>query len=199
MKGRPPTAEELRTLAEQVAGLPDRGWRHQPTEGLDLFALRAEGDELVHLFAPRERGQALVRALELARTEMPRLLAEVERLRAEIEEGRSRPAARREESTPAPPPREAPAPLAFEDAEGAGLGLSAPFRVGPRETKAAQTDPLAALAVQVARALQGDAKEVERARLIAMAHAAARGDLDAFWTARKMRTVKADGAAKRKK
>ena len=59
--------------------------------------------------------------------------------------------------------------------------------MGPKESKAAQTDPLVALSVQVARALQSDAKEIERARLIAMAFAASKGDLDSFWTARRMR------------
>ena len=86
------------------------------------------------------------------------------------------------------PPRAAEA-FAVDDA--AGLGLAAPFRVGPKEMKAAQTDPLAALSVQVARALQPDAKEVERARLIAMAFAASQGDLEAFWAARRQRKAAA--------
>ena len=79
------------------------------------------------------------------------------------------------------------------------LSLAAPFRVGPREMKAAQTDPLAALSVQVAKALQPDAKEIERARLIAMAFAASKGDLDAFWAARKMRTQPTGAKTSRKK
>jgi hypothetical protein len=196
MKGRSPSAEELQEIAEGAAALPDRGWRHQPTEGLDLFALRTEGDEIVHLYARRERGQALLKGLDLARTELPRLVAEVERLRQEVEDARARPVPR--EAASAPEPRRAPASVVpiFDDDEGTGLGLAAPFRVGPKEMKAAQTDPLVALSVQVARALQGDAKELERARLIAMAYAAARADLDAFWSARKMRTVKADGKEK---
>jgi hypothetical protein len=81
----------------------------------------------------------------------------------------------------------------------AALSLAAPFRVGPKEMKAAQTDPLAALSVQVAKALQPDAKELERARLIAMAFAASKGDLDAFWAARKMRTQSTGGKTSRKK
>jgi hypothetical protein len=83
--------------------------------------------------------------------------------------------------------------------DDAALSLAAPFRVGPKEMKAAQTDPLAALSVQVAKALQPDAKEIERARLIAMAFAASKGDLDAFWAARKMRTPPAGGKTGRKK
>jgi hypothetical protein len=65
--------------------------------------------------------------------------------------------------------------------------------------KAAQTDPLAALSVQVAKALQPDAKEIERARLIAMAFAASKGDLEAFWAARKMRTQPGAGKTAGKK
>ena len=61
------------------------------------------------------------------------------------------------------------------DDDDAALALAAPFHVGPKEMKAAQTDPLAALSVQVARALLPDAKEIERARLIAMAFAATPG------------------------
>ena len=73
--------------------------------------------------------------------------------------------------------------------------MAAPFHVGPKEMKAAASDPLAALAVQVARALLPDAREVERARLIAMAFAATRGHMDDFWAARKMRGGKKAAAA----
>src|SRR6185436_10706352 len=75
-----------------------------------------------------------------------------------------------------------------EDAAAAlGAMLSAPFRVTGPAAAAARTEPLIALAVQVAKALDPQAKELERARLIAMAFAASRGDLDAFWAARKQR------------
>ena len=62
-------------------------------------------------------------------------------------------------------------------------------RVAREAAAAARTDPLSALAVQVARALSPDAGPVERARLIAMAFAAAQGDLEAFWAARRQRKV----------
>jgi hypothetical protein len=75
------------------------------------------------------------------------------------------------------------------DEEASSL-LAAPFRVGPKVMKAAQTDPLVALAVQAARALQPDGKEIERARLIAMSFAATTGDMDAFWAARRQRSTK---------
>ena len=65
--------------------------------------------------------------------------------------------------------------------------------------KAAASDPLAALSVQVARSLLPDAREVERARLIAMAFAATRGNMDDFWAARKMRAGKKAAPAKKRK
>lgn len=189
--GRPLSDEELQAVIARAARLGDRGWRQQPDAGLGLFTLRvADADDAVHLYAPEDKGRAIVEALESARQDLPRLAEEVRRLRGEVESARSaaREAAR---SRPAEKDERAAAPHAAEafalDDE-AGLGLAAPFRVGPKEAKAAQTDPLAALSVQVARALQPDAKEIERARLIAMAFAASKGDLGAFWAARKMRT-----------
>ena len=74
--------------------------------------------------------------------------------------------------------------------------LAAPFRVSGKASKAAQTDPLIALAVQASRALQPDAKEIERARLIAMSLAATNGDMEAFWAARRQRGSKATAKKK---
>jgi hypothetical protein len=197
---RPPTDDELDAMIARAARLGDRGWRAQPGIGLGLFAQRAaDADDVVHLYAPEEKGRAIVEALEAARQDVPRLAEEVKRLREEIEaarvSAREARAARPAEKSERPASPRAPEAMAIDDE--AALGLAAPFRVGPKEAKAAQTDPLVALAVQVARALQPDAKEVERARLIAMAFAAAKGDLDAFWSARKMRTTKAPAAKKK--
>jgi hypothetical protein len=61
---------------------------------------------------------------------------------------------------------------------------------------AAKDDPLMALAVQVARGAGAEAGEVDRARLIAMAFAAARGDMETFWGARRKRTGLGDEPAK---
>jgi len=199
---RPPTDEELDAMIARTARLGDRGWRQPAAAGLGLFAQRAaDADDVVHLYAPPEKGRAIVEALEAARQDVPRLAEEVKRLRGEIEGARAAArearAARPAEKSERPEPKRAPE-AAFAIDDDAALGLAAPFRVGPKEAKAAQTDPLVALAVQVARALQPDAKEIERARLIAMAFAAAKGDLDAFWAARKMRTTKAPPAAKKK-
>jgi hypothetical protein len=200
---RPLTDDELKAILERAARLGDRGWRQQPDAGLGVFTLRAaDADDAVHLYAPQDKGRAIVETLESARQDLPRLAQEVRRLRDEAdtaraaarEAGRTRPAAKDDRA--AAPPRAAEA-FAMDDE--AALSLAAPFRVGPKEMKAAQTDPLAALSVQVAKALQPDAKELERARLIAMAFAASKGDLDAFWAARKMRTQSTGEKKPRKK
>ena len=202
--GRTLTDDELAAILERVARLGDRGWRQQPEAGLGVFTLRvADADDAVHLYAPADKGRAIVETLESARQDLPRLAEEVRRLRDEAdaarasarEAARARPAEKAERpAAAAPRPAEA---FAMDD--DAALSLAAPFRVGPKEMKAAQTDPLAALSVQVAKALQPDAKEIERARLIAMAFAASKGDLDAFWSARKMRTQPGAAKAAKKK
>jgi hypothetical protein len=200
---RPLSDDELEAILERAARLGDRGWRQQPEAGLGVFTLRAaDADDAVHLYAPKDKGRAIVETLESARQDLPRLAEEVRRLREEAdsaraaarEAGRSRPAEKGER--PPAPPRAAEA---FAVDDDSALSLAAPFRVGPKEMKAAQTDPLAALSVQVAKALQPDAKEIERARLIAMAFAASKGDLDAFWAARKMRTQPRGAKTSRKK
>lgn len=119
---------------------------------------------------------------------LPGLAAELRRLRQQVAdmEARSKRTAAREDA----PPREAPAPETLDEL---GSLLSAPFRVSARAASAAKTEPLAALAVQVARATAEGAHEREKARLIAMAFAASEGDLDGFWEARRSR--KAAGAA----
>ena len=84
--------------------------------------------------------------------------------------------------------------------DDAALSLAAPFRVGPKEMKAAQTDPLAApLRSGGERPSSPTPKNSSAPALIAMAFAASKGDLDAFWAARKMRTQPEAGKAARKK
>ncbi|PYQ42771.1 MAG: hypothetical protein DMF77_11865 [Acidobacteria bacterium] len=200
---RPLSDDELQAILARAARLGDRGWRQQAEAGLGVFILRAaDADDAVHLYAPPDKGRAIVETLESARQDLPRLAEEVRRLREEADRARaaardaarSRPAEKGE--GPAAPARAAEA---FAVDDDSALSLAAPFRVGPKEMKAAQADPLAALSVQVAKALQPDAKEIERARLIAMAFAASKGDLDAFWAARKMRTQPTGAKASRKK
>jgi hypothetical protein len=183
MAQRPPTHSELEDLAAHASAAPTGTWRKQDGGGLDHFTLRAgSGTGDLHLYAPSAAGEAVTRLLDAARADMGRLVAEVQRLRAEVEALQ----AERQKRAETPVPRR-PAAEALEIDDDAALALAAPFHVGPKEMKAAANDPLAALSVQVARALLPDAKEIERARLIAMAFAASRGNMDDFWAARKMR------------
>jgi hypothetical protein len=186
--------EQLSALEAGAVPVGGVGWRHQPGP-LDVFILRGQ-DETVHLYATQERGQAILAALESAREDIPRLVAEVRRLRAEVEDAHTR--KREEAAAPAAAAPRRPVALDISD-DDAPLGLAAPFRVGPREMQAAKDDPLVALAVQVAKAVQSDAREIERARLIAMAFAAARGDKEGFWAARAQRSTKAKAEKKAEK
>jgi hypothetical protein len=198
---RPPTSTELAALAAHAEAAPGGTWRKQEGGGLDHFTLRgAAGAGELHLYAPAEAGEAVARLLEAARADLPRLVAEVQRLRNEVEALQSERDQRAARPAVAPAPRRPAAEAQEIDDDDAALSLAAPFHVGPKEMKAAASDPLAALSVQVARALLPDAKEVERARLIAMAFAASRGQMDDFWAARKMRGgKKATTEAKKKK
>jgi hypothetical protein len=129
-------------------------------------------------------GQTLPRLLE----ELGASRKEIESLRATLE--REKEQAARDKRAPLPP-RAARTAQQEEEADAAGALLAAPFRVSAKAASAARADPLAALAVQVAKALSPDANPVERARLIAMAFAASQGDLEAFWTARRQRKTAA--------
>jgi hypothetical protein len=200
MGQRPPTSSELNELAARAAAAPGGAWRKQEGGGLDHFTMRGgSGTGELHLYVPGEAGEAITRLLDAARADMPRLVAEIQRLRAEVEALQSEQSRRAAQPAAAPAPRRPAAEAQEIDDDDAVLALAAPFHVGPKEMKAAATDPLAALSVQVARALLPDAKEVERARLIAMAFAASRGQMDDFWAARKMRGGKKTAAAAAKK
>jgi hypothetical protein len=175
---------ELDDLDALLARLPSGG----------AIPLRIEEDRTGRaLVLPDDGALAAVRAF-------PSLAAEVKRLRRALKEheDRRREQDVRERAAPEPPPPPAP-----EIPEGAlddlGSLLSAPFRVSPRAAAAAKDDPLAALAVQVARATGDGAPEKERARLIAMAFAAAEGDLDGFWEARRSRKAPGSAPARKKR
>jgi hypothetical protein len=190
MANRPPTNAELDDLAARAEAAPGGTWRKQEGGGLEHFTLRGPaGTGELHLFAPEDQGAAVGRLLEAARADLPRLVAEVRRLRDEVEALQADRARRPEKPAPADTPRRPVAEAQDIDDD---------THVGPKEMKAAATDPLAALSVQVARALLPDAKEVERARLIAMAFAATRGQMDDFWAARKMRGGKKTAPANKK-
>ena len=64
------------------------------------------------------------------------------------------------------------------------------FTLTPKLKAAAKKDPLVALAVQADKAMAPDASDLERARLVAMANAVARGDLATFWAASTERSKK---------
>lgn len=150
----------------------------------------------------QERGRALVVPDESARKALravPRLVAEVRRLRARVQDLEAEEARRsRGSRSDKAPADKGPAPeRKAQPAEDLASLLSAPFRVSSRTAAAAKDDPLAALAVQVARSLSQEAGEVERARLIAMAFAAAEGNMEAFWQARRQRSLAKLGARAR--
>jgi len=152
----------------------------KPPPEPDLSAIESDAKRLAASAAglADSVGPALARLreeLRAARTEADSLRAAVEK--ASGEKG----------SAAAPAPTRARSEAPSEEAEAAGALLAAPFRVSAKAAAAARTDPLAALAVQAARALSPEANPVERARLIAMAFAASQGDLEAFWAARRQR------------
>ena len=164
----------------------------------------AELDELASLghviglrFETERDGRGVVRPDEAAlkaHRAVPRLVEEIRRLRRELEATRDE--AERKAARPVPVPvRPAEPAPAMEEL---GSLLAAPFRVSSQATSAAKDDPLIALAVQVARGLAEDASELDRARLLAMAFAASERDMDAFWEARRRRTVGTKAATKKK-
>ena len=70
------------------------------------------------------------------------------------------------------------------------LAMIGGFTLTPKLKTAAKHDPLVALAVQVDKAMGPDASDLDRARLVAMANAVARGDLATFWSASAERSKK---------
>lgn len=174
-------ADPLDDLDTLLARLPPGG----------AIPLRIEEDRTGRsLVLPDDGALAAVRAV-------PSLAAEVKRLRRAVKEHEDRLRERESAPRPAAPPPPPPVEIPEDVLDDLGSLLSAPFRVSPRAAAAAKDDPLAALAVQVAKATGDGAAEKERARLIAMAFAAAEGDLDGFWEAKRSR--KAPGAAAKKK
>jgi hypothetical protein len=146
------------------------------------LSLRLEDDRAGRTIVKPD--DSVVEALRL----LPRLVAELKRARGQVSDLEAK-----QERQAARPAAKEPPPLSEETLDDLGSLLSAAFRVSPRAAEAAKTEPLAALAVQVAKATADGASEKEKARLIAMAFAASEGDLDGFWEARRSR--KAPGAA----
>jgi hypothetical protein len=168
---------DLGAIEKRAAALGRGQWRRARLGSSDVFVQRESGQDAAQLHASEDVGEAVMNA----GADLKALAAEVRRLQAEVEAEQARAAKATPEAKAQPP-----GPV---DEEASSL-LAAPFHVGPKAMKAAQTDPLVALAVQAARAMQPDARDVERARLIAMALAATNGDMDAFWAARRQRGAK---------
>ena len=166
---------DLEAIEQRAKALGRGQWRRARLGASEVFVMREAGQDAAQLHAPEAVGEAVMGAGD----DLKALAAQVRRLQAELEDAQARAATK---SAPAARAR----PTA-ELEEEASVLLAAPFRVSGKAVKAAQTDPLIALAVQAARALQPDAREVERARLIAMALAATTGDMEAFWAARRQR------------
>ena len=178
--------KDLEAIEKRAAALARGQWRRARLGSSDVFVQRETGQDTAQVHAAEDVGEAVM----AAGGDLKALAAEVRRLQAHVDDAETR-AAKASPATKSgsPPP---------VDEEASSL-LAAPFRVGPKAMKAAQTDPLVALAVQAARALQPDAKEIERARLTAMAFAATTGDMDAFWSARRQRSTKAAAKGAKKK
>lgn len=157
----------------------------------DLSSIEAEARRLAA--SARELADALAQKLPRVRDDLRASRSEADSLRAALEKEKSS-----QEKARASTGSPARARSAAEDqqAEDAGALLAAPFRVSARAAAAARTEPLSALAVQVAKALSPDASPVERARLIAMAFAATQGDLESFWAARRQRKAAVKTIAK---
>ena len=167
---------DLDAIEKRAAALGRGQWRRARLGASDVFVQREAGQDSAQLHAAEDVGEAVMNA----GADLKALAAEVRRLQSVVDEAQAR-AAKAPATKTGPPP-----PL---DEEASAL-LAAPFHVSAKANKAAQTEPLVALAVQASKALQPDAKEVERARLIAMSLAATNGDMDAFWAARRQRGSK---------
>ena len=154
----------------------------RPSPEKDLPAIEAEAKRVA--VSAKDLADSLAQALPRLREDLRAVRAEAETLRAALDKEKE---SREKTARQAPPARSSRNEAADEQAEAAGALLAAPFRVSAKAAAAARADPLAALAVQVAKALSLDATPVDRARLIAMAFAASQGDLQAFWAARRQR------------
>ena len=164
----------------------------RPSPENDLHSIEAEAKRVAS--SAKGLADSLGQALPRLREDLRAVRAEAETLRAALDKEKE---SREKTARQAPPARASRNEAPDEDAEAAGALLAAPFRVSAKAAAAARADPLAALAVQVAKALSPDASPVDRARLIAMAFAASQGDLETFWAARRQRKVAAKAIKQR--
>jgi hypothetical protein len=167
-------------------------WQREEAS-LEQWTLRA-GDRTLRFTADRATGNAITRALAA----VPELVAklqrkndamsdEIEELHEALQEAKRRPATVPAKSA-APPAKKANPELS--SLEHVPLAMIGGFTLTPKLKAAAKKDPLVALAVQVDKAMAPDGSDLDRARLVAMANAIARGDLATFWAASTERSKK---------
>lgn len=172
-------------------------WQREDAS-LEQWTLRA-GDRPLRFAADRATGNAITRGLAA----VPELVAklqnknhalaeEIDQLHAALDAAKRRPAAPATAAAAvksAVPPSKAAKPE-LSSLEHVPLAMIGGFTLTPKLKDAAKKDPLVALAVQVDKAMSPDASDLDRARLVAMANAIARGDLATFWSASTERSKK---------
>ena len=165
-------------------------WRRED-QRFGRWTLRV-GTERYEILAEEETGKALVALLAAVPAVLERQEREIAALEHDVEAAeRERDSAKRQ-----PAPERAPAAaLAKPTGKSAALAdvpldMIGTFTVSPQMKSAAKKDPLLALAVQVAKAVEPDASPLDQARLRAMAAAVSRGDLETFWSASTERSKK---------
>jgi hypothetical protein len=149
-------------------------------ERLARWTLRVGGASYAFV-ADDESASAIVGALQ----RLPELFAKLtkERDAAAAERDDLEDALQRAERAPrTPAPVSAPRPAAASTSiADVPLSMIGTFSVSPKLKAAAKKDPLAALVVQIDKAMAPGASELDRARLLAMAAAVGRGDMETFW------------------
>jgi len=170
-------------------------WRKDDEAPLSRWSLRT-GGKRYEVWTDPPTADALFALLQALPATIERLERERDRIAGEVDAlTAARDALQRRQSQGAAA-RPAPAPSKAERGSSASLddvplAMIGTFRADdPKLKAAAKKDPLVALAVQVAKATDPDASELDRARLRAMATAVSRGDLETFWAASAERSKK---------
>jgi len=185
---------EADRLARRLDGLARRRW--SISDGFACLSLGI-GEEEITLYARPAAADALLDTVTAAGTALEDARAEVETLQKRVatlerDLASAHEASKTHATRAAGMARGAAAASRKHEAsmEDVPAALIAPFQPSARTLAAAKEDPLIALAVQATKAMQDDASEIERARLLAMAYAASTGDLTRFWAARTQRSAK---------
>ena len=185
----PPDVEEL---ARRIDGFARRRW--SSTDGLTCLTV-GTGEDEVTLYAPPAAADAFLETVSAAGAALEDAHAELATLQKRIETLERELATARDAQSESRRPGAARRTTGVEGAHAATLenvpaALIAPFHPDARALAAAKENPLVALAVQATKAMQPEASELERARLLAMAYAASTGDMTRFWAARTQRSAK---------